>query len=158
MGVPRDLLPPAARLAACSAAEAPAPKAAVGGGEAALAELETREGPVRYAAYAGRTAQFIRMAERVRTRLCSACTLKWSRHALPCSHDNVRRFAQVSSIRHLAYASDVGEAFRPTVPKWVVNGTYAVAFGRVPAASAGTREPRRLTRPPRARAATWPPT
>ena len=39
--------------------------------------------------------------------------------------------AQVSSIRHLAYASDVGEAFRPTVPKWVVNGTYAVAFGRV---------------------------
>ena len=45
-----------------------------------------------------------------------------------------RAAAQVSSIRHLAYASDVGEAFRPTVPKWVVNGTYAVAFGRVNAA------------------------
>ena len=65
MGLPRDLLPPAARRAACSAAEAPAAKP-VGGGEAALAELETREGPVRYAAYAGRTAQFVRVAERVR--------------------------------------------------------------------------------------------
>jgi len=34
---------------------------------------------------------------------------------------------RVASVRHLAYASDVGEAFRPTVPRWVVNASYGVA-------------------------------
>jgi hypothetical protein len=52
---------------------------------------------------------------------------------------------KVSSIRHLAYASDVGEAFRPTVPKWMVNGTYAVAVGRVAEAHAGESRAGTLT-------------
>ncbi len=34
-------------------------------------------------------------------------------------------------MRHLAYASDVGEAFRPTVPRWLVNASYGVAVGYV---------------------------
>ena len=68
-----------------------------------LAQLELEEGPVRYAGYAGRVAQFVRGAERV------------------------------SSVRHLAYASDVGEAFRPTVPRWAVNATYGIAVGYVAA-------------------------
>jgi len=52
---------------------------------------------------------------------------------------------KVSSIRHLAYASDVGEAFRPTVPKWMVNGTYAIAVGRVAEAHAGESRAGTLT-------------
>jgi len=74
------------------------PAAAAGG----LQELDLDEGPVRYAGYAGRLAQFVKVGA-----------------------------AKVSSVRHLAYASDVGEAFRPTVPAWAVNATYAVAVGYV---------------------------
>lgn len=33
--------------------------------------------------------------------------------------------------RYSAYASDVGEAFRPVVPVSLVNASYAVAFGYV---------------------------
>lgn len=33
--------------------------------------------------------------------------------------------------RFSAYASDVGEAFRPVVPVRVVNATYAISFGYV---------------------------
>ena len=58
---------------------------------------------------------------------------------------------KISTVRHLAYASDVGEAFRrdfsvahsrlprltrvsrPTVPRWAVNATYGVAVGYVTA-------------------------
>lgn len=36
---------------------------------------------------------------------------------------------QVASIRHLAYTSDLGEAFRPVVPNWAVNATYGIAVG-----------------------------
>jgi mitochondrial fission process protein 1 len=64
--------------------------------------LDLEEGPVRYAGYAGRLAQFVRVGA-----------------------------VKVSSVRHLAYASDIGEAFRPTVPAWAVNATYAVAIGYV---------------------------
>ena len=64
--------------------------------------IDPEEGPARYAAYAGRLAQFVRVGA-----------------------------VKVSSVRHLAYASDVGEAFRPTVPAWAVNATYAVAIGYV---------------------------
>jgi hypothetical protein len=84
MASARDLLPPAARAAlappAGAAAWSPqegagakdAPQHAAGGAggkaEDILAELETREGPLRYAAYASRTAQLSRLAERVRHR------------------------------------------------------------------------------------------
>ena len=33
-----------------------------------------------------------------------------------------------SKVRYLAFSSDVGEAFRPVAPKWMVNTTYAIAF------------------------------
>ena len=95
---PADLRP-----AAAVAALAVPPGEKKSGREPALAQLELEEGPVRYAGYAGRVAQFVRAAERV------------------------------SSVRHLAYASDVGEAFRPTVPRWAVNATYGVAVGYVAA-------------------------
>ena len=36
--------------------------------------------------------------------------------------------AAVGKIRYLAFSSDVGEAFRPVAPVWMVNATYAVAF------------------------------
>jgi hypothetical protein len=75
MAPPRDLLPPAARAALPSVAEVPAtPSGGGGGAEEILAELETREGPIRYAAYASRTAQLTRLAERVRSeRAAAAC-------------------------------------------------------------------------------------
>ena len=57
------------------------------------------EGALRYTGYAGRLGQLARAAERV------------------------------SSIRHLAYASDVGEAARPVVPRWMVNTTYGLSVG-----------------------------
>jgi hypothetical protein len=100
-----------APLTACAALEPPA--LAVG---AVPVDVDTRDGAVRYAAYAGRTAQIM---QRVR----------------PSSHVSAKILAsptastQVASLRYLAYASDLGEAFRPTVPRWVVNATYGVAFG-----------------------------
>ena len=71
MGHPSDMLPPAARAALPSVQEAPAAAAALGlaGGVAAPApmplDVDTRDGAVRYAAYAGRTAQIM---QRVRMR------------------------------------------------------------------------------------------
>ena len=34
-----------------------------------------------------------------------------------------------SNVRYVAYSSDVGEAFRPVVPTWLVKSTYGLAFG-----------------------------
>ena len=66
---------------------------------AATEQVSLDEGALRYTGYAGRLGQLARAAERV------------------------------SSIRHLAYASDVGEAARPVVPRWVVNTTYGLSVG-----------------------------
>ena len=149
MGHPSALLPPAARAALPSAQEAPAGAAALvlaGGGAAPAAayDVDTRDGAVRYAAYAGRTAQImqrvsaaaapnrrtlehhpVRLAARPggRAALAARCAHRRGRARL-APHP-----AQVASLRYLAYASDVGEAFRPTIPRWVVNATYGVAFG-----------------------------
>ncbi|EEQ97984.1 conserved hypothetical protein [Perkinsus marinus ATCC 50983] len=34
-------------------------------------------------------------------------------------------------VRYLAFTSDVGEAFRPVVPKWLVNTSYATTIGYI---------------------------
>mmetsp|Transcript_47664 Transcript_47664/g.58602 ORF Transcript_47664/g.58602 Transcript_47664/m.58602 type:complete len:168 (-) Transcript_47664:146-649(-) len=36
-----------------------------------------------------------------------------------------------TKVRYLGYANEVGESFRPLIPKYIVNGSYAVAFGYV---------------------------
>lgn len=103
-----DLRPRAAQLLCPSPSEsakpvlAEAPPVVVETAEK-VAEVDVRDGDIRYAAYAGRVGQFVRIAERV------------------------------SSVRHLAYASDVGEAFRPAWPGWAVNATYGVAVAYVAA-------------------------
>jgi fission process protein 1 len=78
----------------------PSPVGAANDGRAGLAEeVNLDEGALRFTGYAGRLGQLARAAERV------------------------------SSIRHLAYASDVGEAARPVVPRWMVNCTYGLSVG-----------------------------
>lgn len=74
-----------------------------GSGAAAGPFLDVTDGNTRYAGYAGRLGQLARAAERI------------------------------SGVRHLAYASDVGEAARPVVPRWVVNASYATSIGYVAA-------------------------
>eukprot|EP00300_Choanocystis_sp_HF-7_P040916 c7508_g1_i1.p1 GENE.c7508_g1_i1~~c7508_g1_i1.p1 ORF type:complete len:211 (-),score=23.90 c7508_g1_i1:66-698(-) len=36
-----------------------------------------------------------------------------------------------AKIRYLAYSSDLGESFRPLLPRWIVNATYGVAAAYV---------------------------
>jgi len=33
-----------------------------------------------------------------------------------------------SLLRYAGYANELGEAFRPLIPKWIVTSSYAVAF------------------------------
>mmetsp|Transcript_48667 Transcript_48667/g.141912 ORF Transcript_48667/g.141912 Transcript_48667/m.141912 type:complete len:286 (-) Transcript_48667:127-984(-) len=62
-------------------------------------DVDCREGPARYAPFLARAkATFLQM-----------------------------RQMAMGSIRYLAYASDVGESFRPVVHPWIVNFTYGVA-------------------------------
>ena len=72
-----------------------------------------------------------RAARRSSSAWRSGCAARAARRRCLLLRLRLTGNAQVSSIRHLAYASDVGEAFRPTVPRWVVNGTYAIAVGCV---------------------------
>jgi fission process protein 1 len=48
---------------------------------------------------------------------------------------NMRYLAYLRPIapltRYAAYCSDLGEAFRPIVSKWLVRGTYAISWGYV---------------------------
>jgi fission process protein 1 len=50
---------------------------------------------------------------------------------------SLRQLVSVSSravgegARYVAYSSDVGEAFRPIVPRWAVNATYGVAIAYI---------------------------
>lgn len=39
--------------------------------------------------------------------------------------------AALMNVRYTAYASDVGEAFRPIVPRWAVNATYGLAIAYI---------------------------
>lgn len=39
--------------------------------------------------------------------------------------------AAAANARYIAYSSDVGEAFRPVVPRWAVTATYGVAIAYV---------------------------
>lgn len=55
--------------------------------------------------------------------------------AATCEPDNSLR---EGAVRFLGYANEVGESFRPLVPRWCVNGTYVVASGYV-LADAGWR-------------------
>ena len=73
--------------------------AATAGGEKSVLDADPREGTARYAPYAARLGQLGAIAGRV------------------------------ASVRHLAYTSDLGEAFRPVVPRWAVNATYGIAIG-----------------------------
>jgi len=57
-----------------------------------------------------------------------------------------RDFFRRGAVRFLGYANEVGEAFRPIVPRWAVNATYAVA-GTYVCADAGWRA---HTQPPTA--------
>ncbi|CAE8693995.1 unnamed protein product, partial [Polarella glacialis] len=38
---------------------------------------------------------------------------------------------KVGSARYLAFTSDVGEAFRPTVPGWLVNASYGLSVAYI---------------------------
>lgn len=38
---------------------------------------------------------------------------------------------KTGALRYLAFTSDFGEAFRPTVPSWLVNASYGVSVGYI---------------------------
>ena len=38
----------------------------------------------------------------------------------------MRNLVAIKGIRYVGYSSDVGEAFRPLVPRWFVNATYGL--------------------------------
>lgn len=59
-----------------------------------------------------------------------------SRSPLPYSEDSDRDCFRRMPIRLLGYANELGEAFRPLVPRWLVNCSYATAGGYVLADSA----------------------
>ena len=41
------------------------------------------------------------------------------------------RTAVRAAHRYLAYTSDVGEAFRPVVPRWIVRSAYGVSWAYI---------------------------
>ena len=84
-----------------------------------------RETGVRYAAYASRFGFFVKKAGMVGMKKIA---LKKATVKAAAS--------KVSKVRHLAYSSDLGEAFRPVVPTWAVNATYGVAVSYVVADTA----------------------
>lgn len=84
-----------------------------------------RETGVRYAAYAARFGFLVKKAGLVGIK------------KLAIKKATVKGLAtKVSKVRHLAYSSDLGEAFRPVVPVWAVNATYGVAVTYVVADTA----------------------
>lgn len=84
-----------------------------------------RETGVRYAAYGARFGFLVKRAGLVGVK------------KLAIKKATVKAAAsKVSKVRHLAYSSDFGEAFRPVVPSWAVNLTYGVAVGYVVADTA----------------------
>ena len=84
-----------------------------------------RETGVRYAAYASRFGFLVKKAGLVGMK------------KIAIKKATVKAAAsKVSKVRHLAYSSDLGEAFRPVVPTWAVNATYGVAVSYVVADTA----------------------
>lgn len=84
-----------------------------------------RETGVRYAAYASRVGFLVKKAG-----LAGVKKLAVKKAAFKSAA------TEVSKVRHLAYSSDLGEAFRPVVPAWAVNATYGVAVSYVVADTA----------------------
>ena len=88
-----------------------------------------RETGVRYAAYASRFGFLVKKA--------GMMGVKAGMKKIAIKKATVKAAAsKVSKVRHLAYSSDLGEAFRPVVPTWAVNATYGVAVSYVVADTA----------------------
>ena len=89
--------------ASAKPAAAPTPPAPAAPPEHHHEHIVYTEDPTRFAGYAGRLGQIARMAA-------------------------IGGAQKVASVRHLAYTSDLGEAFRPVVPVWAVNATCTLSF------------------------------